>query len=121
MRRDAWNARTWILAVVAGWSLLVAVLAVTAPSWGEMLHQWWNIDTYNHVLLVPFILGWLVWLRRDELAKVVPSVWGPGLAWTGAGMLLCLAGRAADVNLVAQAGAASSAAAGMRVRACVRS
>ena len=28
MRRDAWNARTWILAVVAGWSLLVAVLAM---------------------------------------------------------------------------------------------
>ena len=28
MRRDAWTARTWILAVVAGWSLLVAVLAM---------------------------------------------------------------------------------------------
>jgi len=28
VRRDAWNARTWILAVVAGWSLLVAVLAM---------------------------------------------------------------------------------------------
>lgn len=95
----------WSAALVRLCAVVLLLVALTAPEWRAMAHQWWNIDTYNHVLLVPFILGWLVWLRRDELAKVVPSVWGPGLAWTGAGMLLCLAGRAADVNLMAQAGA----------------
>ena len=28
MRADTWNLRTWLLAVVAGWAVLVAVLAL---------------------------------------------------------------------------------------------
>ncbi|WP_067680031.1 exosortase A [Tsuneonella dongtanensis] len=90
------------LRIAAAWAVL---FIVTFPEWRAMAHQWWNIDTYNHVLLVPPILAWLVWLRRDELAQLAPRSWSPGLAWLGAGLLVCLAGRAADINLVAQAGA----------------
>jgi exosortase A len=96
---SAWSAALARLAVVWG-----ALFGLTFPEWREMAHQWWDIDTYNHILLVPPILGWLVWLRRNELAKVVPQAWGPGLAWLTAGLGLCLAGRAGEVNLIAQAG-----------------
>lgn len=95
----------WVGALVR-LALASAVLAaLTFTEWREMAHQWWNIDTYNHVLLVPPIVGWLVWLRCEELAKADPRGWWPGLAWLGAGLLLWLGGRAADINLFAQAGA----------------
>ncbi|MFA9201834.1 MAG: exosortase A [Cypionkella sp.] len=82
-----------------------ALITATFGEWRAMAHQWWNIDTYNHVLLVPAILAWLVWLRRDELARVEPRAWWPGLVWLGAGLVMSLAGRAVEVNLLAQAGA----------------
>ncbi|MBV7260184.1 exosortase A [Erythrobacter crassostreae] len=78
---------------------------VTAREWGEMFHQWWNIDTYSHILLVPLILIWLVWLRTDELQKITPKPWAPGLLLIAAGLGLWLVGRLTDINLFAHAGA----------------
>ncbi|MDZ4139565.1 MAG: exosortase A [Erythrobacter sp.] len=96
----AW--RMPLLALAAAW---FALIAATAPSWGEMLHQWWNIDTYNHLLLVPFIIGWLVMLKAGELARITPQPFLPGPALIAAALALWWAGRAADINLVAHAGA----------------
>ena len=96
----AW--RTPLLALAAAW---VALVAVTAASWGEILHQWWNIDTYNHLLLVPFIIGWLALLKAGELAKIAPHPCLPGLALVAAGLGLWWAGRSADINLIAHSGA----------------
>ncbi len=95
-----WRAALVRLALAWG-----ALFALTLAEWREMARQWWTIDTYNHVLLVPAILAWLVWLRREELAKLEPRGWLPGLAWLGAGLVLWLAGRTAEINLFAQAGA----------------
>ena len=82
-----------------------ALFAVTWPEWREMAHQWWDIDTYAHILLIPPILAWLVWLRRETLAKLAPVAWWPGLAATAAGLGLCAIGRLAGINLIAEAGA----------------
>lgn len=83
----------------------VAVMAVAAHEWGEMLHQWWNIDTYSHILLVPLVIAWLVVLKLPELAKIAPQPWLPGLAVTATGLALWGAGRVTDINLIAHAGA----------------
>ena len=69
-----------------------------------MAHQWWNIDTYSHILLIPAIIAWLVWAKREDLTALVPEGWWPALAWFVAGFLVWLGGRALDINLVAQAG-----------------
>ncbi len=84
---------------------VTALVVLAAREWGEMLHQWWNIDTYNHILLVPVIVGWLVWLRRDELAIAAPKGWVPGLGLVAASLALWALGRATGINLFAQAGA----------------
>ncbi|MDP5103762.1 MAG: exosortase A [Erythrobacter sp.] len=97
---DAWRAP--LLALGAAW---LALIAVTSPSWGEMLHQWWNIDTYNHLLLVPFIAGWLVALKEDELAQLAPKPFLPGLVLVAAGLGMWWAGRVLGFNLIAHAGA----------------
>ena len=91
-----------LLSVVIGAAL---VMLIAAREWGEMAHQWWYIDTYSHILLVPVIIGWLVSLKTEELAKVAPKAWIPGIGIVGAGLALWLAGRALDINLIAHAGA----------------
>ena len=95
----------WRSALTALAAAVLALVAVTAQSWGEMLHQWWNIDTYNHLLLVPFITGWLVMLKAGELAKVTPRPFAPGLLLVAAALGLWWAGRESGINLLAHAGA----------------
>ncbi len=95
-----WRNALIVLAVSA-----FAVIAVSAREWVEMLHQWWNIDTYTHVLLVPIIIGWLVYLKLEELAKIKPRAWLPGFVVVAAGLGLWLIGRATGINLIAHAGA----------------
>jgi len=93
-------------APLAGLALgVLALVAVTAGAWGAMLHQWWNIDTYNHLLLVPFIIAWLVGLKARELAALTPQPFWPALGAVAAGLALWRAGEALGVNLLAQAGA----------------
>jgi len=81
-----------------------AVMVLAAREWGEMVHQWWYIDTYSHILLVPFIIVWLIWLKLGELAKIDPRPWLPGLGLVACGVILWLVGRAFDLNVVAHAG-----------------
>ncbi|MFA6218614.1 MAG: exosortase A [Erythrobacter sp.] len=101
---DRANGRSWLpalLRVVVAW---IALGALTAAEWAEMAHQWWDIDTYSHTLLIPPIIAWLVWIRRGELARLAPQGWWPGLAWLALGLAAWLGGRSLGINLVAQAG-----------------
>lgn len=95
----AWRAPLIALAVSAA-----ALVALTARSWGAMLHQWWNIDTYNHVLLVPFVIAWLVAIKEDDLVRITPRPFVPGLLALAGALALWRAGDASGINLVAQAG-----------------
>ena len=70
-----------------------------------MAHLWWNVDTYSHILLVPFIAGWLAWERRDDLRAIDGAPSWLGIAAFGLACLIWLAGRASGLNLVAHAGA----------------
>lgn len=95
-----WRISLMIIAVGA-----LIVVTVTGREWGEMLHQWWNIDTYSHILLVPFVIAWLVMVKLPELAQISPRPWLGGLVVTAAGLALWAAGRTTEINLIAHAGA----------------
>lgn len=95
----------WRPALVALGCSLAVLMLLAAQEWGEMLHQWWNIDTYNHLLLLPPIMGWLVMLKAGELARITPRPFWPGLLLVMAALGLWGAGRASGINLVAHAGA----------------
>ena len=97
---EAWRGSLATLALAS-----LAVIAMAGREWGEMFHQWWNIDTYTHVLLVPVIIAWLTFIKARELAEMAPQAWLPGLAITAAGLGLWLVGRATDINLLGHAGA----------------
>ncbi|TAD77569.1 MAG: exosortase A [Sphingomonadales bacterium] len=96
----AWRAPLTALAVAA-----TALFAVTIQAWGAMLHQWWDIDTYNHLLLVPFLVAWLIVLKARELAALTPLPFAPGLLGVAAALGLWWVGDRAEINIVAQAGA----------------
>ena len=81
-----------------------ALFALTFADWREMAHQWWDIDTYSHILLIPPIIAWLVWIRRAELTAVAPKGWWPALIWMLGGLTLWCGGRLFGINLVAQVG-----------------
>lgn len=97
---EAWRTPLMWLALGAA-----ALIAVTARAWGAILHQWWNIDTYNHLMLIPFIIAWLVALKEDDLARLTPQAFAPGLLGVAAALGVWRVGEGLEINLVAQAGA----------------
>lgn len=110
------RARSWTAALPKAWRgplfrlalASLTIFAITFGDWLAMADQWWNISTYNHILFVPFIVAWLIWIRRAELAPLVPQVWWLGLGGLAAAMMLWLLGAAAGVNTVSQAGAVTA-------------
>ncbi|WP_305096198.1 exosortase A [Croceibacterium aestuarii] len=90
----AWLALAWL-----------ALFALTAPEWDEMAHQWWDVSTYNHILLVPPIIGWLVLQRASLLGQLEPSAWWPGLVMVAGALFLWLLGTISGLNSASQFGA----------------
>jgi exosortase A len=84
-------------------ALIVAFLG----DWLTMFDQWWNSSTYNHILLVPAIFGWLVWLRAPQLARFEPRAWRWGLLLLGGAVLVWVLGTFAGFDLLRQIGAAA--------------
>ncbi len=92
-----------LLQVALTWAVLVVAFL---PDWSAMARQWWDISTYNHILLVPAIVAWLVWERAPHLAALAPRAWWPGLLVVGAASLLWLLGDFAGIATARQLGAA---------------
>ncbi|WP_373491860.1 exosortase A [Parasphingorhabdus sp.] len=87
--------------------LALASAAILALFWrdgADMVRTWWNISTYNHCLVIIPILYWLVQQRQEELAKLAPQIWMPGLALTATASLAWLLGEAAGVAFARQLG-----------------
>ena len=36
----------------------------------KLFHDWWNDENYSHGLLIPFIIGYILWSQREKLASV---------------------------------------------------
>tara|TARA_R110000772_G_scaffold61838_16_gene139165 strand:+ start:2028 stop:3581 length:1554 start_codon:yes stop_codon:yes gene_type:complete len=87
--------------------LCLVAAAIAILFWRDgmaMLDTWWNVSTYNHCLLIVPIIIWLVQQRREELAKITPMIWAPGLLWVGAAAGGWLLGEAAGVSFARQLG-----------------
>ena len=53
----------------------------------KLFNDWWNDENYSHGLLIPLIIGYILWTQREKLARVhVRS----SLLWGGAAVLFAL-------------------------------
>ena len=96
------RSRQWQLGVPLVAFALVWVLAWYASTATSMAEIWSRSDTFVHGYVVPVIVLWLVWRKRDELATMAPRP-----AWWALGSLVVagfiwLLGELAAVNSIAQ-------------------
>jgi exosortase A len=94
------GSRTHLLALGA---VSAALLLLFHRDAAQMASIWWNASTFNHCLLIPPLVGWLVWQRLPELRALAPAAWVPGLLLLAAGAVLWLLGEAGGLALARHA------------------
>ena len=102
---DAAGSSRWRRSVALLGLTWLALIAAFLSDWLAMLNQWWNSSTYNHVLLVPAIIGWLIWQRHSAVAELGPQPWRWGLLALAGAVLLWVLGAFAGFDLLRQSGA----------------
>ncbi|WP_408589968.1 exosortase A [Novosphingobium sp.] len=80
----------------------VVLFVLFLPDWRAMAWQWWDSSTYNHILMVPAILVWLVSQRTTALARLQPSTWWPGLLVCAGALFVWLLGEFAGLAMAQQ-------------------
>jgi exosortase len=83
-RLHAAGWRLWHLALIA--ALIALSIAVTWDGWKDLAFLATHDEESSHVVLVPIVILWLLWVRRYRLLETAPhfSVLGPlglALAW----------------------------------------
>ncbi|KQN26896.1 exosortase A [Sphingomonas sp. Leaf33] len=71
------------MATLAG--VWAALLVIFSRDVGDLAQIYWNSTTFGHCLFVLPVVGWLIWQRRAEVARLSPAAWWPALALVGAG------------------------------------
>lgn len=82
----------------------VAILALFADDWLRIAALAWNSSTYNHIVLIPLILVWLVAQRAPQMARMVPQAWWPGLLLAGGAAFVWLLGAFSGLDVARQLG-----------------
>ena len=79
--RARWLRATW------AWFLppWIAALALYAPLVPGLVYEWSEFPSLSHGFAIPFIAGYLIWARRDEIRAraLAPSAWGFPVLVTG--------------------------------------
>lgn len=97
--------RSWskaLLRLALAWA---GLLLLFWSDWQAMAGQWWNSSTYNHILLIPAIVAWLVVQRAAQLLPIEPEGWWPGLVLVAGAALLWSLGAFAGLSIARQYGA----------------
>ena len=103
-RRLGIGQGAWARHAAALGAAALALLLLFARDTADLARLYWTSTTFGHCLFIAPVIGWLVWLRRAELARLTPIAWAPGLALVAIGGLAWLAGAAAGVALARHLG-----------------
>ncbi|MEY2942776.1 MAG: hypothetical protein RLY97_790 [Pseudomonadota bacterium] len=98
---DGWSAQ-WRAAGLRLALVWAGLIGLFIREWAAMFGQWWNTSTYNHILIIPAILLWLVGQRLPQLRQLTPQIWWPALVIFGAAAFVWVLGAFADLALVCQ-------------------
>ncbi|HXM36164.1 MAG TPA: exosortase, partial [Pyrinomonadaceae bacterium] len=68
-------------------AISAALLFAYATVLKKLGHDWWTDENYSHGLLIPFVIGYILWTNRERLKLEPPR---PSLFWGGAAVLCAL-------------------------------
>jgi exosortase len=96
--RARWLRATWAW-LLPPW---IAALALYAPLVPGLVYEWSEFPSLSHGFAIPFIAGYLIWARRDEIRAraLAPSAWGFPVLVTG--LLVFAVGMRASEPFVAR-------------------
>ena len=69
--------------IAIGFAIAFAYATVLA----KLGRDWWNDENYSHGLLIPLIIGYILWIQRDKLARMPVN---SSVLWGGAAILFAL-------------------------------
>jgi exosortase len=67
-----------------GLAIGFAIAFAYATVLAKLGRDWWNDENYSHGLLIPLIIGYILWMQRDKLARVPVNA---SVLWGGAAIL----------------------------------
>jgi len=70
-----------------GLAISFAIAFAYATVLAKLVHDWWNDENYSHGLLIPFIIGYIIWVQRDKLARISTR---SSVLWGGAAIVCAL-------------------------------
>lgn len=70
-----------------GLAISFAIVFAYATVLVKLFTDWWNDENYSHGLLIPFIIGYILWTQRDRLARASVR---PSLLLGGAAIVFAL-------------------------------
>lgn len=68
-------------------AVISALIFVYASVLGKLSRDWWADENYSHGLLIPFVIGYILWAEREKLRQ---GPYKPSMIWGGAAILLAL-------------------------------
>jgi len=70
-----------------GVAISFAIVFAYATVLVKLSQDWWNDENYSHGLLIPFIIGYILWVQRDKLARLPVH---SSVLWGGAAVVCAL-------------------------------
>ena len=67
--------------------IIAAICFTYATVLVKLSRDWWTDENYSHGLLIPFIIGYILWSERDKLA---PASTRPSFLWGGIAVAIAL-------------------------------
>ncbi|WP_296611307.1 exosortase A [Sphingomonas sp.] len=95
---------TWRRPLAALAAAIAIILLMFGRDVAALAELYWTNTTFGHCLFIAPVVGWLVWIRRGELAQLTPQAWAPGLALVAAGGFGWLLGDAGGVSFARHLG-----------------
>src|SRR3989442_9787852 len=76
-------------------AIVAALVFVFANVLTKLGRDWWSDENYSHGLLIPFVIGYILWQERKRFgeAQVRPAIWW-GAIGVGLSLLALWAGTA---------------------------
>jgi exosortase len=70
-----------------GLAISFAIVFAYATVLAKLVRDWWTDENYSHGLLIPFIIGYIIWTQREKLARVPEN---SSVFWGGAAIVFAL-------------------------------